>query len=219
MHHAFLDRYSDGESPVHALDPAVKALLTFLFAGVVATIPAGRTAALGFCATVVAVLWIIARLPVLYLVKRLAVALPFVAIMYAGMAAFAEDGSLAAFAAAKAFVSIGAISLLASTTPFPSLLSALDRLKVPRIMTSLLSFIYRFVYILVDEFERLKIGRKSREFSRTRRLAWRGRAWMLGTFLIRSMERSDRVYGAMLARGYDGRPPVIQRAKKSGVRA
>ena len=37
-------------------------------------------------------------------------------------------------------------------------------------------------------------------------LAWRARVTggMAGSLLLRSLERSDRIYNAMLARGYDG---------------
>jgi cobalt/nickel transport system permease protein len=105
----------------------------------------------------------------------------------------------------RAAASIIAISLLTSTTPFPKLLAAFQSLRAPAIILALLAFLYRFIYILFDELERIDIGRKSRTFSNRLKLGWRARGWMLGTFLIRSIEKSERVYQAMLARGFTGK--------------
>lgn len=219
MHHSFLDRYSDGTSPIHRCDARLKVLIAFILVGCIATLPARSfspaehpplTAAPALAyAALIAILWAIARIPVVHIAKRLALLLPFVLLMSASAAWTSHDHS-ASFSfvlgiSLKALVAAATLSLLAATTPFPAIIAALAWLRMPTIILSLLEFIYRFIYILVDEFERLDIGRQSREFSRTLRMAWRGRAWMLGTFFIRSIERAERVYGAMEARGYTGR--------------
>jgi len=104
----------------------------------------------------------------------------------------------------RASAAILALTILTSTTPFPTFLAALGWLRFPTVILSLMSFLYNFIYIIVDEFERLSIGRKSREFGSGIIMAWKSRAWMIGTFLVRTMERSERIYQAMLARGYKG---------------
>ncbi len=100
-------------------------------------------------------------------------------------------------------ISIVILTLLTSTTPFPKLLEGLKWFKIPKVIHSLLSFIYRFIFIIVDEFQRANRAGQSREFSKNLKLGWRGRGWILATSLIRSIERSERVYNAMLGRGYE----------------
>ena len=211
MHHSFLDRYSDLESPLHRFDARIKVAVAVVAVVCVATLPPGHPLAIAFFGCLLLALWLVAGLPFLFLVKRVAILAPFLVLM-ALSAAWTQhramDAGAVAFAAhivVRAVEAIAALSLLTSTTPFPKLVAAFEWYRVPSIILALLAFAYRFIYILVDELERLNVGRRSREFSRKLSIAWRGRAWMLGSFLVRSLERSERVYQAMLSRGYDGR--------------
>jgi cobalt/nickel transport system permease protein len=69
---------------------------------------------------------------------------------------------------------------------------------------------YRFLAVIGDEATRMNRARASRSASRDGRgggsLIWRGRVTgsLVGSLFIRSYERSERVYAAMLSRGYDG---------------
>jgi cobalt/nickel transport system permease protein len=104
----------------------------------------------------------------------------------------------------KSTVSVLAIILLSSTTPFPEMLKGMERLRVPHLLTTLLSFMYRYIFVLMDELQRMRRARDSR--------GWRGKwLWqvkvighMIAALFLRSYERGERVYAAMLARGYDG---------------
>jgi cobalt/nickel transport system permease protein len=210
MHHSFLDRYSDLSSPVHRWDARLKLIISVVLVICIVTVPQGKFMVLATFLLLLLGCWIAARLPLIFLLKRLAVLVPFVLVMSATLV-WAHGSSTGKGAVEmlghitlRASAAIMAISLLVSTTPFPSLLCALQWMRTPAIIISLMAFLYRFAYILVDEFERLGTGRKSREFTRSLILAWRSRAWMLGTFLLRSIERSERVYQAMAARGFSG---------------
>jgi cobalt/nickel transport system permease protein len=70
---------------------------------------------------------------------------------------------------------------------------------------------YRYLFVLIDEAARLLRAREARSArlapgSGGGSLAWRARiaGHMAGQLFLRSYERSDRVYSAMLARGYAG---------------
>ena len=220
MHHSFLDRYSDLESPVHRLDARVKAAVAVVVVVCVVTTPPGHPWAVMFFAAAILGFWRLARIPFAFLIRRVAILIPFIVLMSLSAAWTrhrAMDAGAVSFAAhivLRAAAAVAALSLLTSTTPFPNLLSALQWYRLPSIMISLLAFAYRFIYILVDELERLDVGRRSREFSRKLSTAWRGRAWMLGSFLVRSLERSERVYQAMLSRGYAGRVVVADSGER-----
>jgi cobalt/nickel transport system permease protein len=66
---------------------------------------------------------------------------------------------------------------------------------------------YRYMFELVDEATRLLRARVARSVGSGRSVTWRARVagQMVGQLFLRSYERSDRVYQAMLARGMDGR--------------
>lgn len=207
MHHAFIDKYSDLKSPLHSLDPRIKIILAFLIILVSVTIPFPHFIPLVFIGLIALILWFISGIPLKHLLHRLAIAIPFVALMGAGMI-FGQESSWEMrtdrflHITLRAGLAISVLTLLGSTTPFPMFLEGLKWFKIPKVIHSLLSFIYRFIYIIIDEFQRANRGRQSREFRRNLLLTWKGRSYMIGSFLIRSIERSERVYGAMLARGY-----------------
>jgi cobalt/nickel transport system permease protein len=104
----------------------------------------------------------------------------------------------------------GAIWLTA-TTQFPDLMHALRHLRAPRLLIAIISFMYRYLFVLADEATRLMRARESRSAAPVHgrgggTLWWRAKVAgsMVGQLLVRSLERSERVYNAMLARGYRG---------------
>jgi cobalt/nickel transport system permease protein len=61
---------------------------------------------------------------------------------------------------------------------------------------------YRYLFVLVDEAERMQRARRSRTFTRLRTHAWESRASLVGQLFVRSTERAERIYAAMCARGW-----------------
>lgn len=202
MHHSFIDRYSNLDTTIHRLDPRLKIAFTFFAIITIVMTKAGNFAPFLCYIAAATALWTLSKLPFRYLLSRLALAVPFIAIMGIGMAPKSPD--LFIYMIVRATLALTFLTLLTSTTSFPLLLDGLRWFKLPKVLHQLLSFIYRFIYIIIDEFQRLNRGRRSREFANQIRLSWKGRSWMVGTFLVRSIDRSERVYQAMLARGYTG---------------
>jgi cobalt/nickel transport system permease protein len=123
------------------------------------------------------------------------------------------DAGLLRFASilVRSWLSVQAAILLVAVTRFPDLIHAFEHLRVPSILTTIVAFLYRYLFVLTDEVMRLMRGRQARAASAPGStsggsLAWRGRVAgnMAGQLFLRSYERSDRIYNAMLARGYDG---------------
>ena len=209
MHHSFIDRYSNLISPIHRLDPRLKIGVVFIAIIVLVISPHHSPLLFLIYAVIISIFWYVSHLPFKHLIERLSITIPFVAIIGLGIA-FGHKLNDAVwwhsfvYLIVRATLTITLLTLLTSTTPFPMLLEGLHWFKLPKVLHSLLSFIYRFIYIIIDEFQRLNRGRKSREFGKHFLLSWKGRSWMLGTFLIKCIERSERVYQAMLSRGYRG---------------
>jgi len=120
--------------------------------------------------------------------------------------------------ALKSWLSIQAAILLASSTPFPDLLVAMRSVRIPRLLVAMFGLMWRYLFVFADEALRLIRARASRSgtpaLSETGQrqnrtggsIIWRARVagGMAGNLFLRAFERSDRIYVAMLSRGYDG---------------
>jgi cobalt/nickel transport system permease protein len=112
----------------------------------------------------------------------------------------------------KSTISVQAAVLLMLTTHFTETLWALGALRVPRVLVAIISFMYRYLFVLADEALRLTRARDSRsaimagDTQRGPSLVFRARTTgrMIGNLFLRSFARSERVYRAMVSRGYRG---------------
>ena len=105
----------------------------------------------------------------------------------------------------RSTVSLFSVIWLVNVLPFDELLVTLRRWRCPAILPAMLSFMYRFSYIMWDELERMQTARRVRSFGRGGlRFAWQSRARMLGMLILRGLTRAERVHGAMCSRGWKG---------------
>jgi cobalt/nickel transport system permease protein len=130
-----------------------------------------------------------------------------------GLTLIPTDAGLLRFASilVRSWLSVQAAILLVATTRFPDMIHAFEHLRVPAILTTIVSFLYRYLFVLTDEVMRLMRAREARSAAAPgarsgRSVVWRAKVAgnMAGQLFLRSYERSDRVYNAMLARGYTG---------------
>lgn len=230
MKHNFLDQYSEGNSLIHRLDPRTKLITTLAFILVVVLTPMSHWEAFALYFVMVATLIIISRVPILYVFKRSLVIIPFV-VLIAIFIPFFKGGEVAGSynigfwevtvthsgiqvflnILAKAWLSILGLILLTTTTHFSHLLKGMEQLRLPRVMVMILSFMYRYIFVLVDEVMRMKQARDSRNLGGGRLRQIRTVGNMIGTLFIRSYERGERVYAAMMARGFDGQTRTMEK--------
>ncbi len=111
----------------------------------------------------------------------------------------------------KSWISVQAAILLVTLTTLPDLLWGLQALRTPTILVTIAGFTYRYLDVLRNEASRLRTARKARSATIAGQpgggnVQWRARVtgWMVGSLMTRSIERSERIYNAMLARGYQG---------------
>ena len=98
---------------------------------------------------------------------------------------------------------LGAITL-SSTSTAREILRGLERLKLPALMVNIASFMLRYINVVTDEMERMRIARASRGFEARGIRDWRILASVVATLFMRSYERGERVHLAMLSRGFTG---------------
>ena len=202
MRHEFLDRYSRLQSPVHRLPAGLKLAAALAVVVVSVTAPIGSW--LWFAAATLALLAVavLARLPLGSVARRLLLLEPFV--LGVSLLALWQPAGGLVFAAlvVKSTVCLLTMILLSSTTPFAALLQVLRRLRTPAIFVTTLALLYRYLFLLVDESQRLTRARTSRTIVPSRRRAWNLLGTGLGMLFVRSSERAERIYAAMLARGW-----------------
>ena len=108
------------------------------------------------------------------------------------------------------WLSVQVALLLAFTTPFHDLVDGLRELRVPRIIIAIISFMYRYLAVLTDEGARMLRARDARSGGVDGRsggsIRWRATVTgrMVGSLFLRAYERSERIYAAMQARGFEG---------------
>jgi cobalt/nickel transport system permease protein len=224
-----LDRYIPRHSPAHRADARLKIVLILAAILGIALLPVGAFVAYGIVWLVLLSASVVAHLGPFRLVRGSWVVLPFV--LVAVPLLFTRPGeTLVALELgpldltitdiglrdvlsimAKSWLSVQAALLLAYTTPFADLVDALRALRVPAIIVSIISFMYRYLAVLTDEAGRMSRARQARSAAAPQgrsggSLSWRARVTgaMVGSLFIRSYERSERIYAAMLARGFSG---------------
>lgn len=224
MHHRMLDHFAGGSTPAHRLDPAAKTVA--LLAVVLATVLVGREHFLPLLPTVIALAayHALARAPVWYVAKRLLVVSPFAAAIIV-LFPFLEPGRAvwtlplgtwtvevtregllrAGHLAAKFLLCAWATVLLLATTRFQDVLQALGRLRVPRVFVVQLAFLYRYLWVLLDEGMRLRMARAARDGGAGPwRVRFQSSVGVVGVLFLRTYDRAERIYWAMTARGFDG---------------
>jgi cobalt/nickel transport system permease protein len=212
VHHVVLDRWSRGSSPMHRRDARAKTLAVLVFLVVLATAHQSL-AALSVCYLAIlaaVILW--ARVPLIAVLKRAAVVLPFTIVFAAISLAAGEPGRAAALVA-KSYLSALAVLLLVSTTPLPELLRGLERMGVPRFLLTVVQFLYRYLFVISEEAQHMRaaVEAKNGTIRRTllSRAKFRAAAGALGVLFARSYAHADGIHEAMLARGFQGRFLVL----------
>ena len=227
--------YLHEHSVVHRLAPQVKVVAAFAFVTAVALTPREAVWAFGIDAVALGAVVRLARVPAGFLLPRMAVVAPFLAL--AVLLPFVAvgrqvdvvgvplsvEGLWGGFnLAVKALLGVATSLTLAATTEVPRLLRGLERLRVPGILTQIAGFMVRYLEVVVGELRRQRVAMTARGYDP--RWLWQARAIAAssGTLFVRSYERGERVHAAMLARGYDGvMPPpldeVIASARQWGA--
>jgi cobalt/nickel transport system permease protein len=221
--------YLDHDSPVHRVAPQAKIASMVLFTIVVVVTPREEFWAFAGYAALVVVVAALARVRPGWLLTRtlievpfviLALVLPFVGtgetVRVLGLDLHVEGMYGAWNIVAKGTLGVWASLLLAATTTPRDLLLGLDRLHCPQIFTQIATFMLRYLEVITDESRRMRIARLSRGYDP--RFLWQAKAFAVGVgaLFLRAFERGERVYLAMVSRGYTGRLPVTD-ASGAGV--
>ena len=212
-----LDRLAALDTPVHRLDPRAKVLTTLVL--LVCVVSFGTYELLPMAPFAFFPVALIAEggLPAGFLLRKVLAVAPFAVFVgvfnplidrtiVAEIAGVAITGGWVSFVSIllRVLLTTTAALVLIATTGMGGVCAALQRLGLPDVLTTQLLLLYRYIFVLGEETMRMARARALRSFGR-RGMGLGVYVNMLGSLLLRTYARAERVYRAMLARGFDGR--------------
>jgi len=211
MHHLTIDSWSRRSSVVHQRDARSKLAALLLWLVVISTTPGGEFTRFALYAVILIGVAIGANLPVHRLLLRIALLLPFfgtfAVVLYAtGQApravALLEKATLCAFATL----------LFIASTPLNDILRAFEWFRAPRALLLTLQFLYRYLFVTAEQAQHMRIAARSRGAGS---FGFRGASSAVAVLFLRSWQRAEGIYSAMLARGFSGHFPRMSPARFS----
>lgn len=217
-----LDRLSYQDTYVHRLDARVKVIVTIFFILTVISYPKYEVIELAPLFLFPVLMVSLGDIPVLFLLKKVLIVSPF-AIFIGIFNPLFDPGTIVFFGLKfsagwlsflsillKFTLTISAALILIATTSFPGVCHALGRLKMPDLFVSQLLFLYRYIFVLSEETMRIVRARDIRSFGK-RGMEAKVAVRIIGSLFLRTVERAERIYRAMLSRGFRGEIPVLRR--------
>jgi cobalt/nickel transport system permease protein len=110
----------------------------------------------------------------------------------------------------KFILTVSTALLLIAVTSFPGICEALERLRFPKIFVIQLLFLYRYLFVLLQESLRMIRAREARSFGKKGK-EMKTFVRLISVLLIRSVDRAERIYQAMVSRGFRGEIRVLKR--------
>jgi len=219
----FLDQLSYKHTFVHRLDPRAKLIATLLFLFTVISFSKYEITALLPFFLYPMLLMTIGEIPFMFIAKKVILVAPF-AIFIGIFNPLLDSGHVFIFneltisagwlsffsILIKFTLTVSTALLLIATTSFPGVCHGLRQLGLPSLFVSQLSFLYRYIFVLMEETMRIVRARDMRSFGQ------RGKGMkvfirLVGILFIRTVERAERIYYAMLSRGFQGDMPTLKR--------
>lgn len=208
-----------GDSFLHRIDPRLRIVTAAIFSCTVAVFEA-FPALLTACGAALALLTL-SGLDLREVRRRLAVVLGFLLLLWF-LLPFTYEGQIAwtigplnvywpgitlsARITLKSTAIIAVFTALAATIPISTLGQALARLRVPAKLVYLLLMCYRYIFVIEQEYQRLRTAMKIRGFRPGTSLhTYRSYAYLVGMLFVRAASRAERVHQAMCCRGFNGR--------------
>ena len=228
----WFDEYGHRDSPLHRWEPRCKLVgllsLAFAFSYVrdLRLLPAMLVVALA--------LYALSRLPFFFLESRLRYPSIFMLLtilalslgsgstelLRLGPLVLRQEGMLAALPIAARFFAILTIGLaLFGSAPLTTTIKAMRALGLPDLLVDMTLLAYRYLYDIGADLSKMRRAMRLRGYDghRLRKRSLDGLGSLLGSLLVRSHERSERVYEAMILRGYGQkpRPAAASQARRS----
>jgi cobalt/nickel transport system permease protein len=218
----YLDTLSRQRTPIHRIDPRAKVITTLAFLAFVLSFDKYTLSALVPFFLYPLVIAAIGDVPLAYIGRKVAFIAPLAALLgifnpvldrhpIMMFDSVSMAGGWVSFCSIilRAVLTVGAAMTLIAVTGMQPLCAALDRLRVPRVFVVQLMFLYRYLFVLVEEATRMARARTFRSADR-RGGGLKVYGSLVGHLLLRTYDRAERIYLAMVSRGFTGEIKLLQ---------
>jgi len=220
--------YVHEHSPIHRLAPEAKIVATLGIVVCVAITPREAIWAFGVYALIAVAIVTVSRVSPLFVLARLAAIVPF--LIFALFIPFigtgettvvwgmelSVDGLWASWnILAKATLGAVVTIVLTATTEVPDIMKGLGVLRVPPLLTAIAIFMVRYLELITDELNRMRVAMTARGYDPRWLSQVRPIASSAGALFVRTYERGERVHNAMVARGLTGVMPALEHRRAS----
>jgi cobalt/nickel transport system permease protein len=209
-----LEQLSGKQTVIHRLHPLAKLIVTIVYIVCIAAHDRYGFFTLAPFLFYPFIVMALAEIPFSMIGKRALVALPFS--LFAGISNLIFDREYS-FAAGtfvittgmlscaaillRTYLCVSAVLILVAVTPFVQLTGQLRRLHVPAFFVNLLEMIYRYIGVLLEEAQTMLTAYRLRDPGAKYPVITQMGSF-IGQLFLRSADRAERVYQAMLCRGY-----------------
>ncbi len=219
-----LEEFSEGKSFLHRTDPRVKILIFALFSLTCALSSGIKIPAIFLAYSFI--LLAIANLRTKSVFSRVLIANFFIAFIWLfipfsyqgnpymnlGPIKISYEGLKYALSITlKANAIIIATMALISTSSVFSLAHAMLHLKMPKKIVTIFFLFYRYITVIHEEYTKIRKAVALRGFvPKTNIHTYKTYAYIIGGMLLKSYERAEEIYRAMLCRGFKGYFPLVE---------
>lgn len=217
--HIDIDEKAHLQSILHRMDIRLKIVSILISALIISSCrTAGAAASSGLFAVM---LTLISGIPLKYYIKKTYLPLVFLIPLFLFLplssggeklyslefvSLYKEGLLLSVIISLKVIAIIILINIMLSTASLRDMTAALRSLKVPDKMLNIILFTYRYFFVFFEDLRKMRVALTLRgSGNRSSLKSLRTSANLAGSILVRSYEQTERIYRAMLLRGYNGR--------------
>lgn len=226
-----IDELAFKKSAIHQLPAVIKLLVTLVFLVLIVSFPQENIAGLMMMWVYPVLMISLADLPWLFLFRQMMVMAPFALLVAIWNPSMDQAPGLiiGSITITRGWISFGSIMLkfgltvlsgliLMATTGIEGVCTALLRLRLPRVFVVQLLLLHRYIMVLMDEAARLVRAYQLRSVT-GKGVQYRAWGSLLGQFLLRTIDRADRIYQAMRCRGFSGDVRLLRSERLSAAGA
>ncbi len=211
-----LDEVGGGDTIIHKINPLVKLIVTITYLVVILSFHKYSVSQLIPYVFYPVIIIVLGEIPLLMIWKRILYVMPFIIILGISNPIFdktswfmingimVSKGWLSFFSLViKCILTVTAGIIFIGTTKVEDIALALRKIYIPKIMVTQIILTYRYISVLGEEVDRIKKAYSLRSPLKPR-ISIKDLGSILGQMLLRSFDRANRIYDAMLLRGFHG---------------
>ncbi len=219
----YMDILSYQDTPIHKIDPRAKLITSLVFILTVVSFSKYEISMLVPFIIFPIYLLTSGNIPAAYIVKKVLYVSPFAfmigvfnpffdreIIVYLGNTGISGGWMSFLSIMLRFALTVSTALTLIACTGFNNICFALNRLGAPKVFAVQLLFLYRYIFVLSEEAAKMVRARNLRSFDGKGK-GIKSYGPLLGSLLLRTMNRAERIHLAMLCRGFDGRIRIMKK--------